>query len=302
MSAGLLMTVSMRSALPSLRYCLTRLCLNRKSMWTSVPGVKIAGLVRMLGAGPAAAAVPEHDVDPFGTADVDVVGDERFEERAGPAGIIEHEGLGHLDLAHRQLPPVPGGTISGGERGRDHVDPAVEEPLHVGRSEPVTDRLQRVGVVAGGEPVGQRPVADAGAVGLAFGPLVAVEPHLGRIREVGADLDEPRPELGVEHVEVVDPDAPLGLGELEPDPTAGAGVLGGVEHPLELLGRRRSPPPRTGRHARRRRDRGGRGRACGHPNGCDPASSTPASGSWLVSGERLDVASEPVADLLDDRR
>jgi hypothetical protein len=33
--------------------------------------------------------MPEHDVDAFGTADVDVVGDERSEGRAGPAAIIE---------------------------------------------------------------------------------------------------------------------------------------------------------------------------------------------------------------------
>ncbi len=37
---GLLMTVSMRSALPSFRYCLTRLCLKLKSIFTSVPGEK----------------------------------------------------------------------------------------------------------------------------------------------------------------------------------------------------------------------------------------------------------------------
>ena len=38
MSAGLLITVSMRSALPSFRYCFTRLCLKEKSIFTSVPG------------------------------------------------------------------------------------------------------------------------------------------------------------------------------------------------------------------------------------------------------------------------
>jgi hypothetical protein len=41
MSEHLLITVSMRSALPSFRYCLTRLCLKRKSMLTSVPGEKM---------------------------------------------------------------------------------------------------------------------------------------------------------------------------------------------------------------------------------------------------------------------
>ena len=52
--------------------------------------------------------------------------------------------------------------------------------------------------------------------GLAFGPLVAVDPHLDRIREVGAHLDERRPEIGVPQVEVEARDPPVGLGEREP--------------------------------------------------------------------------------------
>ena len=41
---------------------------------------------------------------------------------------------------------------------------------------------------------------------------MAVDPNLRRIREVGADLIEPRPEVGVQHVEVVDADPALGHG------------------------------------------------------------------------------------------
>ena len=40
MSLGLLITVSTPSARPSLRYCLTRLCLERNSSRTSLPEVK----------------------------------------------------------------------------------------------------------------------------------------------------------------------------------------------------------------------------------------------------------------------
>ena len=66
-----------------------------------------------------------------------------------------------------------------------------------------------------------------------------VEPHLRRIREVGADLDEPRAELRVEHVEVVDAHPPLGLVELEPDarPRLLLKLVAAAEHPLELLRR-----------------------------------------------------------------
>src|SRR5262249_45643921 len=45
-------------------------------------------------------------------------------------------------------------------------------------------------------------------------PLMAVDPHLGRIGKIAADLDEAGAELRVENVEVVDADAPLSLGEL----------------------------------------------------------------------------------------
>jgi hypothetical protein len=144
----------------------------------------------------------EHDGDLFGSTDADVVGHQRFEEGSGPAGVVEHQGAGHLDGAHRQLPPVAALAIGRGERGRDVGDPTVEECLHVGGSEPRADAAQGVGVDATGEAVGHGGVGDAVAVGLVFGPLVAVEPHLGRLREVGADLDEARPEVGVADVEV----------------------------------------------------------------------------------------------------
>ena len=55
----------------------------------------------------------EHHRDLLGPADVDVVGDERFEEAAGAARVVEHERARHLDLPHRELPPVAGGAVLG---------------------------------------------------------------------------------------------------------------------------------------------------------------------------------------------
>ena len=181
-------------------------------------------------------------------------------------------------------------------------DPAVEEGLHVGGAEPVADRLQPIRVGTGGEPVGQLGEGDARPAGLALGPLVAVDPHLGRIREVGADLDEAGTELAVEHVEVVDADPALRLGPAEVDATGRRpGVLGGAEHPLELLG----------------------GDDGHHPVAAGPFGSLqvgpdvielaviPAAAVGLLQlqdrdpmarGERLDLAPEAVADLLDQRR
>jgi hypothetical protein len=43
----------------------------------------------------------------LGAADADVVGDERLEEAARPARVVEDHRGGHFDLAHRQLPQYP---------------------------------------------------------------------------------------------------------------------------------------------------------------------------------------------------
>ena len=142
MSAGLLMTVSMRSALPSFRYCFTRLCLKEKSIFTSVPGEILARNGPLVRRGPRSGPGGEHRGDLLGPSDTDVVGDERLEEAPRPARVVEDQGAGDLHLAHRQLPPVAGGAVGGTERDRDHRRPPVEERLRVGRPETVADRLQ----------------------------------------------------------------------------------------------------------------------------------------------------------------
>jgi hypothetical protein len=100
-------------------------------------------------------------------------------------------------------------------------------------TEAVADRLQRLGLITGGEPVRQREVLEAGIVGLALGPLVPVEPDLRRVREVGADLDEAGPEIRVADVEVVDADATLLAEELKPDGLGLGRAVAGADDPLE---------------------------------------------------------------------
>jgi hypothetical protein len=82
-------------------------------------------------------------------------------------------------------------------------------------AEPIADRLEAGRVGGVGEPVGQLAEPDPRLAGLAFGPLVPVDPDLDRVREVGTDLDERRAELVVPEVEVVAGDPPVGLGERE---------------------------------------------------------------------------------------
>jgi len=90
----------------------------------------------------------------LGAAKVEVVGDQRLKERPGLAGSTEHHGPGHLDLAHRQLPPVPGRPVSGSQRQRQPRRPPAGARLDVAGPEPVADRLQRGRITAGGEPAG----------------------------------------------------------------------------------------------------------------------------------------------------
>jgi hypothetical protein len=115
--------------------------------------------------------------------------------------------------------------------------PPVEERFDVDGAETIADPLQRIGVVAGGEPVGQFFEADAGLDRLAFGPLVPVDPHLGRIGKVGAQLDEPGAEVVIPDVEVERRHPPLRLRERVArwSRLVGVVVIAG-EHRLELLG------------------------------------------------------------------
>ena len=152
----------------------------------------------------------EDQLDLFGPAQIQVVGDQRLEEQPAVARGVEHQGAGDFDLPHRQLPPVTQGPVRGGQRQRQPAHPTVEECMDLGRPELVADGLQPGRVVTAGEAVGQPGPADAGVAGLAFGPLVAVQPHLHRIREVGADLDERRPEMLVPDIKVITGDPPVG--------------------------------------------------------------------------------------------
>ena len=84
-------------------------------------------------------------LDDVGTAQVEVVGHDGFEERPRPTRRVQHQRAGHLDLAHRQLPPVAASPVPRAQRGGDHPQPAFEEQQDVVGTQPVTDRLQPVG-------------------------------------------------------------------------------------------------------------------------------------------------------------
>src|SRR5262245_33610347 len=67
-----------------------------------------------------------------GSANADVVGDQRLEEGTGSSRCVQDERAGDLDLAHAQLPPVAGSTIDVGVGARDTRHPIVEKRLQLG--------------------------------------------------------------------------------------------------------------------------------------------------------------------------
>jgi hypothetical protein len=146
--------------------------------------------VRKVPGGVAADPPAEDDLHVLRAAQVQVVGDQRLEERPGAVRGVEDDSAGDLDLPHRAFPPVPGIAVLAAERHRDPVHPPPGEHLDGARLEPVADLLQRSGILAGRKTVGQLREPDPGPQRLPLGPLMPVDPDLGRVGEVGADLDE----------------------------------------------------------------------------------------------------------------
>jgi hypothetical protein len=185
--------------------------------------------------GDAADLPVEDDLHVVWAADVEVVGGQGLEERPGMAGGGEGDGLGDLDLPHGDVPPVAGLAVGVGERQRQPCPPAFGEHPDLAGAEPVADLLQRGRVLTGSEPVRQVLERQARPGRLALGPLVPVEPDFARVREIGADLDERRPESFVPDVEVVAGHPAFGAIVREPHRAGGGLVLGPGEHPLVLL-------------------------------------------------------------------
>ena len=133
-------------------------------------------------------------------------------------------------------------------------------PARDGRRSPAAP-----GVLTGGEAVGQLGELNPRVGGLAFGPLVSVEPDLDWVGEVGADLDERRPEVVVQEIEVEARHSPVGLDETKAGDAVGA---------LAFMRRRTRSgtrePPRwqlapSGRFWLGHRHSGASPRSCGRP-------------------------------------
>ena len=103
-----------------------------------------------------------------------------------------------------------------GEGQRQEGHPPVEEILNGAGAELVTDRLQRLGIVTAPKPVGERGEADARPAGLAFGPLMTIDPDFRRVGKICADLDEGGAEVDIPEAEVEARHTPVRFREREP--------------------------------------------------------------------------------------
>ena len=123
-SSGSLIVVSVRSARPSLRYCLTlRMLVVRLDL-------RLDAVVDDAGAEPAGGATGdlagEHDLHVVGSPERELVAQHELEPVADVGGTLEHAGVGQLELADRE--PVVDSRGHGPQRSAARVGGAASTP------------------------------------------------------------------------------------------------------------------------------------------------------------------------------
>lgn len=144
----------------------------------------------------------DHERDPLGTSEIEMAADGRLEPGPGTPGLIEHGGVGHLELRDGERPVEPGPAVLDGERVRDHGRHAAQQVADVAGAQPGADAMCRRGIVHGAQPVVELGETDPRVSQLALGPLVPVGAAPQRIRRVRTQLHERWPPLGVREEEV----------------------------------------------------------------------------------------------------
>src|SRR5437879_4288629 len=203
-SRASLMVVSVRRACCSLKYCLMSVLL--------VADVQAGGDAS--GDHPRVIATPrrrgaarhtrgEQQIDAIGTAEVEVIPDEGLKELPTVQRRVEDLGEADLQLPDGEAMTVAGRAIGPGQRPRQSMLPAIEEPLHVARAQPIADALQASGIGTPAEAVVEAFEGEFLTARLLLGPLVRVEAQPNRVRQIAADLDEGWTPLAILQIEVV---------------------------------------------------------------------------------------------------
>ena len=92
----------------------------------------------------------------IGAAEVEILADDLFEEAPPGARAIEDLGQGELGLEDRELIPIAGRPVRGGEGMRQSAQPFAKDGLDLGGIEGVGDPLHAGGLVTRADPIVQR--------------------------------------------------------------------------------------------------------------------------------------------------
>src|SRR5439155_12127607 len=95
----------------------------------------------------------EQQIDAIGTAEVEVIPDEGLKELPTVQRRVEDLGEADLQLPDGEAMSVTGGAIGPGQRPRQPMLPAIEEPRHVARRQAIADALQARGIGTPAEAV-----------------------------------------------------------------------------------------------------------------------------------------------------
>src|SRR6266540_7180991 len=109
---------------------------------------------------------------------------------------VEDVGEAHFQLPDGQAVAEAGRTVSCGERPGQPLDPAVEEPLHIVRTQRITDRLEPLWLLTGEKAIVQALEADALPPQVLLDPFMAVQTDQNGIRQVVPTLRKAGPQAG----------------------------------------------------------------------------------------------------------
>jgi hypothetical protein len=137
------------------------------------------------------------------TAEVEILSHDFFEEAAPGDWPIEDLREGELRLEDRELVPIARLPMGGREGMRQAAEPLAKDRIDLVGCEGIGDLLDAARRVGRSNAVVQRLERNPTLRQLALEPLVPIETDLGGIGKIRTELDEERPEVAVEQVEVV---------------------------------------------------------------------------------------------------
>src|SRR3954470_5999850 len=145
----------------------------------------------------------EHEAHLARPAKIEVLADHLLEEDAPGHRGIEHLGQGELGLQNGQRIAIARGAVARWKRMRQSLEPLAQQSIDPIRGKSITELLHQPRIGAGLDAIVERLEPHPALGKLALEVLVAVDAELGVVREIGAELQEERPEVLVHAIEVI---------------------------------------------------------------------------------------------------